>query len=110
MRYWLFATFLLATMSTASFAADINPMTAGDVSCAGYLVIAEGSAEKQNLDSWVAGRVAAIVPAPFQPTLRSIPMERFRKDLRQLCKEVGADADLFVVSALLAYRYQQARE
>ena len=110
MRHWLLTTFLLAMMSTASYAADINPMTAGDVSCSDFLVIAEGSAEKQNLDSWVAGRVAAIVPAPFQPTLRSIPMERFRTDLRQLCREVGADADLFVASALLAYRYQKARE
>ena len=110
MQFWPLTGLLLATMSTATYAAEPNPMTAGDVSCTSYLGAADGSAEKRELDSWAAGRVAAIVSASFQPTLRSTSMDQFRKDLGGVCEEIGSSAGLFEASAILAYRYEQSRE
>ena len=108
MRNYLLAGMLLAAPGVATCADETNPMSAGDLSCTSYLAIADGSAEKGNLEAWVAGRVAAIVPASFQPALRNVSMTQFHDDLRQFCAMAGSTTNLFEASAVLAFRYQQA--
>jgi len=106
MRAWI--TTLLLPVPLFVYAADNpNPMTAGDVTCPQYLALAEESPEKAQLQSWVAGRVAAIIPAPFQSELRKISLPKFRRDIHDVCSRSDPEFTLFDISAMLAHHYQQ---
>jgi hypothetical protein len=107
MRTWIATGLLIAPFLTLG-ANEPNPMSAGEVTCPQYLAL-EKSHEAENLQAWVAGRVAAIVPATFQSELRKISLSEFGHDLHDLCAGSVADTTLFEASALLAYGYQQER-
>ena len=106
MRAWITA-FLLAAPLFASAADNPNPMTAGDVTCPQYMALADDSPEKTQLQSWVAGRVAAIIPASFQPKLRKILLTDFQRDIQDTCSSSDPEFTLFDISAMLAHHYQQ---
>ena len=106
MRTWLIT--LSFAVSFNSIAADETPnlMTTASVTCPQYLALGPG-AEKTALESWVIGRVVAIVPATFQHELRKISVSSFRQDLQNFCTGSIPEATLFDASALLAYGYQK---
>ena len=106
MRAWMAAS-LLAASFFVSAADNPNPMTAGDVTCPQYMALADDSPEKKELQSWVAGRVAAIIPAPFQSELRKISLLNFRRDIHEICSRSDPEFTLFEISAMLAHHYQQ---
>jgi hypothetical protein len=105
MRTWI-ALSLLASPVLALGANIQSPMSAGDITCPQYLAL-ENSPEAISLRAWVAGRVAATVPADFQSKLRKIPLSDLQQDLHELCIGSVADTNLFEASALLAYGYQK---
>jgi len=105
MRAWITAL-LLAAPLFASAVDTPNPMTAGDVTCPQYLALADDSPEKTQLQSWVAGRVAAIIPASFQSELRKISLPNFRRDINEVCSRSDPEFTLFDISAMLAHLYQ----
>ena len=99
---------LFVTAPLIASAADTkNPMSAGDVTCHKYLQMSDTSAEKIVLESWVAGRIAAIVPATFQPNLRKISNEQLRENIIGSCKHSDPEITLFDISAILAHSYQK---
>ena len=106
MRTWITAL-LLAAPLFASAVDNPNPMTAGDVTCPQYLAMPDNSPEKTQLQSWVAGRIAAIIPASFQPELRKISLPDFRRDIQDVCSSSDPEFTLFDISAMLAHHYQQ---
>jgi hypothetical protein len=103
---WIVTALLFALPAAAVCAKDKNPMSAGDVTCPQYLALTDPS-EKAALQSWVAGRVAAIIPATFQRELRKISILQFHQDLNDFCAASVVETTLFEASALLAYGYQQ---
>ena len=107
MRTWI-ATICIAASFNA-FAADetANLMSTADVTCPQYLAV-ESVAERSALESWVIGRVVAIVPATFQSELRRISVSTFRHNLHDFCSRSDPQTTLFDASALIAFGYQHA--
>jgi len=91
-------------------AADVpkNLMTAASVSCPAYLALPQGGPEAMQLECWVAGRIVAIAPAPFQTTLAKISFKQMQNDLRTFCEGSIPESTLFDASAILIYGYQQS--
>lgn len=102
-------TFVLLLFSCSTMAQDedhsLGIMGASDVLCSAYLRFPPGTAEREQLDYWVNGRIVAIVPARVQPFLRAQSWTRFQKDLTAMCERWGGE-DLFIASALLANEYK----
>ena len=107
MRFHFIAATLLAASSVSIGSETQSPMTAGDVTCPKYLAMADSASEKEQLQSWVAGRVAAIIPSSFQRELRKISIQQFRSDLNEVCSRSDPEFTLFDVSAMLAHGYQE---
>ena len=108
MRPWFIAGLLSLPLSGFG-AQSPNPMSAGDVTCSQYLTLL-GTHEGDNLEAWVAGRIAAIVPVSFHAELRKITLTEFKQHLRDLCTRSDPQIDLFSGSAFLAAVYQKARQ
>ena len=104
MRRWMVALLLLAP---AVSPANSNLMSAGDVRCPQYLALVEESAEKARYESWVAGRVAAIVPSNVQTALRKISLKQLQADIKDTCLRSDPEFTLFDISAMLAHEYRQ---
>ena len=104
MGRWTLALLLVAP---AVSLANSNLMSAGDVTCPQYLELAEQSVEKVAYESWVAGRVAAIVPSNVQAALRKISLAQLQADIKDTCFRSDPEFTLFDISAMLAHEYRQ---
>lgn len=104
MRYWMVLLAALASEGALASDPQASLMSPADISCASYLQLPQG--QSTELAYWVAGRVVAIAPATFQPSLAKISFRQMQADLKALCQE-ASDATLFQASAILAFNYQK---
>lgn len=105
MRYWMVLLAALASEGATASGPQASLMSTADISCASYLQLPQNRSAE--LAYWVAGRIVAIAPATFQPSLAKISFGQMQTDLQALCQE-ASEATLFQASAILAFDYQKS--